>query len=265
MIVEAESVLISILDAMGNLGGQKRPVENVKKNKANIMYRIDPVSFRGFLPRTLDYLKRLEKNNDKKWFAENRDDYVKNVAEPMKNLAASLVPMVSELDPYIVTDPKRIVSRIYRDTRFSKDKTPYWTHPWMAFRRPLKNWFHVPTYFFEIHKEGYAFGMNIFRPSSTTMRRFRDKINDDPKGFEKLIAPIHRSRSFKLDTEQYKRCLPCEYTEPVFSWYQSRYVEVICRRKPDKTLYLPTLVTRLTDGFVRLKPLYDFLWSCVAI
>lgn len=229
------------------------------------MYNIDKVFFQGFSPQTLDFLRRLERNNDKKWFTENREKYVKNVAEPMKSLAASLVPIVSELDPHIVTDPKRIVSRIYRDTRFSKDKTPYWTHPWMAFRRPLENWFHVPTYFFEIHKEGYTFGMNIFRPSSTTMRRFRNKIDDAPEDFEKLIAPVHRSRSLKLETEKYKRCLPCEYTEPVFSWYQSRYVEVICRRKPDKTLYSSKLLDLTADGFVRLKPLYDFLWSCVVI
>lgn len=233
--------------------------------KGRSMYKINTPPFSGFSPETLDFLRELEKNNDRSWFAKNREDYVKNVAGPMKNLAAQLIPVVSELDPHILTDPKRIVSRIHRDTRFSKDKTPYWTHSWMAFRRPFENWFHFPTYFFEIHKEGYSFGMNIFRPSSTTMRRFREKIDEDPEGFEKRIGPIHRERSFKLETEKYKRLFPCEYREPVFSWYQSRFIEVISRRKPDKTLNCSKLVDRLADGFVRLKSLYDFLWSCVEI
>ena len=222
-------------------------------------------TFDGFSPKTLEFLRRLERNNDKNWFAAHRDDYLRDVAEPMWGIAASLVPMIQELDPRVVSEPRRLVARIHRDTRFSKDKTPYWTHPWIGFRRNLKNWFQGPTYFFEIHKSGYSFGMNIFAPASITMRRFREKIDDAPEEFQELIAFLRRSRTFRLDTEKYKRRWPCAHSPEIDPWYQSRNIEVVCTRKPDALLYSRKLVSTLIDRFVQLKPLYDYLWSITVI
>lgn len=221
--------------------------------------------FSGFSPSTLDFLRELKANNNRAWFAEHRSEYLKHLANPLKNLTASLLPMILELDPEIVPSPGRHIARINRDVRFSNDKSPYWTNPWFAFRRPLENWYRAPTWFFEIHETGYSYGMNVYKPYAETMRRFREKIDDDPDRFLDAVAFLKRSRSFKLETEKYKREHPCPHPKSIVPWYQSKDIEVVRRRKIDRLLFSPQLVDTMLDGFVRMKPLYDYLWSVTVL
>ncbi len=217
--------------------------------------------FTGFVPRSLEFFHDLDRNNDRVWFAEHREEYDRFVLGPMTRLIADLVPMMLELDPRIVADPKRAIARIHRDVRFSNDKTPYWPYLWAAFRHDSNVWFHAPTYFFEIDGTGYSFGMNIYAPSAATMRRFREKIDIDPKAFLSVIDPIRRGRTFELKEDRYKRRLPCEHGPAIDPWYQSKSIAVLTEREPDKTLFSKKLVDLLMDRYVLLKPLYDFLWS----
>ena len=219
------------------------------------------MSFAGFTPQALKFFHDLDRNNDRQWFAEHREKYVQYVVEPMKRLVTDLTPMMLELDPKIVTDPNRAISRIYRDTRFAHDKTPYWPYLWAAFRHDSKAWFHAPTYFFSLEATHYSFGMNIYAPSAATMRRFRDKIDDDPQAFLRVIEPIRKNKRFHLKEARYKRRLPCEHGPVIEPWYQSKEIAVLTDREPDKTLYSKKLVDLLMDQYVLLKPLYDFLWS----
>ncbi len=217
--------------------------------------------FDGFSPGSLKFFHDLERNNNREWFAEHKDEYVRYAAEPMKRLVVSLAPMIRQLDPLILTDPNRTMSRIYRDTRFANDKTPYWPYLWIAFRHASKTWYSAPTFFFEIDGSGYSFGMNIYAPSAATMRRFRERIDADPRRFLETIEPVRKSRSLRLKPDHYKRRLPCELGKRIEPWYQSRAIAVFASREPDKTLYSKKLVDLLIDRYVLLKPLYDFLWS----
>lgn len=219
--------------------------------------------FQGFTPETNRFFRDLEKNNDRDWFDGHREDYLKYVRQPMEQLAAELLPMVRELDPMLVPEPNRHISRIYRDTRFSKDKTPYWPCRWMAFRRNLKNWYQMPTYLFEVDKDGYVFGMNVYSPSAATMRRFREMIDEQPDDFREMIVPIARSRSIVLESDRYKKPFKHDHAKCIDPWYQSRTIALFCRRKPDKILFSPHLADMLIERFIMIKPLYDFLWKAV--
>jgi uncharacterized protein (TIGR02453 family) len=183
----------------------------------------------------------------------------------MKQLVTSLAPMMSELDPQVITVPNRTVSRIYRDTRFSNDKTPYRPRIWFAFRRDVNCWTETPTYFFQLEEKKYLFGMGAYSASAATMRHFRSMIDDDPERFSEIIEPIRRNRTLKLDTDQYKRRLPCDHSAAVDEWYQSKSIAVLAQKEPDKILFSPKLVEMLIDRFIFLKPLYDFLWKATAV
>ncbi len=222
---------------------------------------VNPDSFSGFVPQSLKFFRDLQRNNNREWFTNHRDEFDRFIMEPMQCLVADLTPMIAELDPQIVTDPKRTISRIYRDVRFSNDKTPYWPYLWIAFRHDSKTWFHAPTFFFEIDGSQYSFGMNIYAPSAATMRRFRDKIDADPRRFADVIEPIRRSKTLALREDRYKRPLPCEHGSVVEPWYQCKTIAVMSSREPDKTLFSKKLVDLLLDRYVLLKPLYDYLWS----
>jgi len=81
-----------------------------------------------FTKEYLDFFQELEKNNSKEWFDKNRKRYENHVRKPMIALVEDVVSSMQEHDSGFNPDPKKCVGRINRDTRFSKDKTPYNTH-----------------------------------------------------------------------------------------------------------------------------------------
>jgi uncharacterized protein (TIGR02453 family) len=81
--------------------------------------------FQGYSPTTITFLNGLKENNNKAWFEENKPDYQKFVLEPSQELVTELAPLMLSIDPKLEVSPKKSISRIYRDVRFSKDKSPY--------------------------------------------------------------------------------------------------------------------------------------------
>ncbi|MDR0704127.1 MAG: DUF2461 domain-containing protein [Planctomycetaceae bacterium] len=221
--------------------------------------------FSGFSPQGLKFFHHLRANNNRDWFAKHRNDYLQFIAEPTKQLVGSLAPMISELDSLAITSPNRVISRIYRDIRFSNDKSPYRPRVFFAFKREVECWTETPAYFFQLDEKEYMYGMGTYSASAATMRRFRAMIDDDPERFRQTIEPFRRSKTLKLEIEQYKRRLPNEHSAMIDAWYQTKNIVVLARREPDKTLTSPKLVNLLIEQFVLLKPLYDFLWKAVVL
>jgi uncharacterized protein (TIGR02453 family) len=218
-------------------------------------------SFDGFSQSGIKFFHDLHRNNNRDWFHANRERYIRFISDPMKRLVNSISPMMSELDPLVITVPNRVVSRIYRDTRFSADKLPYRPRVWFAFKRNVECWTETPTYFFQFEETGYMFGMGMYSAPAATMRKFRTMIDDKPEHFRKIIEPIQKSRNLKLDSDCYKRRIKSDYPAIIDKWYQSKSIAVLGQRDPDKILFSSKLVDFLLDRFILLKPLYDFLWQ----
>lgn len=123
--------------------------------------------FAGFTPETFQFFAELEENNYKPWFDEHKHIYETEVLQPLKALAVALTPSFYEVDPEMDFRPNKMISRIYRDIRFSKDKTPYKNHMWVSFQRPFvkttDDWTSFPGYYMEIGKEGINLGMGMFQ------------------------------------------------------------------------------------------------------
>ncbi|MCL2744309.1 MAG: DUF2461 domain-containing protein [Planctomycetaceae bacterium] len=228
-----------------------------------IKHESSKTRFAGFTPNTLDFFRQLDKNNNREWFTEHKKEYVQFVAEPFKQLALELAPMVQELDPLIITDTRRTVSRIYRDTRFSHNKTPYRPNVWIAFKRNAECWTETPVFFFEITATQYMAGMGMYQANAATMRNFRQLLDSSPQQFWEIIKPIRRNSAMQLEAEQYKRPLPCKHRKEIHPWYQSKTFAVVGYYEPDKTLYSGKLPDFIIDKFLLLKPLYDFLWRAI--
>ena len=84
--------------------------------------------FDGFSPETLRFLRQLKGNNNREWFLAHKDIYEQKVKAPMTELVLDLGQAMKQVAPELVVDPKRAIYRIYRDLRFSADKSPYKTH-----------------------------------------------------------------------------------------------------------------------------------------
>ena len=85
-------------------------------------------TFHGFSWEALDFLRQLRRNNRRLWFEKHKTIYEEKVRQPMVKLVQALNLDLRGFAPEMVTDPKRAIYRIYRDVRFSPDKSPYKTH-----------------------------------------------------------------------------------------------------------------------------------------
>src|SRR6266436_2992270 len=84
--------------------------------------------FPGFPSEALTFLKNLSRHNDREWFQARKETFEAKVKAPMAELVEAINKELLDFAPDHITDPKKAIYRIYRDTRFSADKTPYKTH-----------------------------------------------------------------------------------------------------------------------------------------
>ena len=92
--------------------------------------------FQGYNNETFEFFMAIAFNNNVDFLHANHDWYLRGVREPSLRLAEELSPVIEEIDDTLDRRPNRVVSRINRDIRFSKDKSPYRDYLWLSFHRP---------------------------------------------------------------------------------------------------------------------------------
>ncbi len=218
--------------------------------------------FRGFSPKTLKFLRGLKANNNKAWFQAHRADYEDYVLQPLRELVMDLGDFMLDIDPSFEITPavNKTISRIYRDTRFSKDKSPFRSTVWFTFKNQKKDWTtHVCGYFFELSVNSYRYGMGFYNAASAIMSRFREMIDDNPKEFLKAISFFDKQKTFVLEGEKYKRIIGKTKPEKIQDWYQRKNMYLVCNRKIDDALFSSKLVDDLACGFNMIAPFYHYL------
>ena len=146
--------------------------------------------FSGFSAETLGFLRGLETNNNKTWFEAHRSEYQEHLLRPFQLLVAGLSEPMLAIDPLFETRPQidKTISRIYRDTRFSKDKSPFRARMWLTFKRPSRDWKTAPAYFFEISPDRYRYGMGFYSATKATMDRLRQMMDDQNREFLDVLS-----------------------------------------------------------------------------
>lgn len=217
--------------------------------------------FDGFSMNTLDFLKTVYMKNNKSWFEANKCNYQKYLLEPLQNLVTVLGEKMLTIDPHFEIQPSvnKTISRIYRDTRFSKDKSLFKNRMWVTFKRPSKEWKNAPAYFFELSTDSYRYGMGYYSADRNTMDILREAIDENHPAFLQVISFYRKQNIFKLEGEKYKRFLNNDNTNEIQDWYQRKSFYLVCNRMIDDILFSSKLADELTVGFNILKPLYQYL------
>jgi len=209
--------------------------------------------FTGFSKATVDFLSNLKENNNKQWFEANRENYEKYLFEPFQELVTDLGPFMLTIDPCFETSPKKCISRIYRDVRFSRDKSPYRANMWLTF-----DWKAEPVYFFEVFPNFYRYGMGFYEMPKESMEKLRELILKRDKGFEKIDRAYRKQDIFVLEGQKYKRTLNDTITDEQKDWYQRKEIYFVSNRNIDGKLFSRELTDDLMTGFSILKPAYEF-------
>ncbi len=218
--------------------------------------------FNGFSRKTLKFLKSLEANNNKTWFQKHRADYEEYVLQPLRDLVTDLGDFMLDIDPCFEITPavNKTISRIYRDTRFSKDKSPFRSTVWITFKNQNKDWTTlVSGYFFELSVNSYRYGMGFYNAAPAIMSKFREIIDENPEEFLKVISFFAKQRTFVLEGEKYKRIIDKSKPKQIQDWYQRKNMYLVCNRKIDDKLFSYKLIENLIYGFGLIAPLYHYL------
>ncbi len=218
--------------------------------------------FTGFSRKTLKFLHGLKANNDKAWFKAHKSDYEEFVLQPFSDLVTDLGDFMLDIDLCFEITPaiNKTISRIYRDTRFSKDKSPYRSTMWFTFKNQNKDWTTlVCGYFFELSPASYRYGMGFYNAAPAIMSKFRQMIDENPKEFARAISFLDKQKTFVLEGDKYKRIIDKTKPEKIQNWYQRKNVYLVCNRKIDEVLFSSNLVDDLTHGFGLIAPFYHYL------
>lgn len=145
---------------------------------------MDDFDFKGFKPVTVNFLQELSENNNRNWFMQNKQRYETDVLTPALNYISAMSELLAKISPQFNAVPKRIggsLMRIYRDTRFSKDKTPYKTNIGIHFRHRLGKDMHAPGYYIHIAPDEIFIGIGTWHPPSDALLKIREYIVEQPK------------------------------------------------------------------------------------
>jgi uncharacterized protein (TIGR02453 family) len=164
-----------------------------------------PTSY--FAPPFFKFLTELTANNDRTWFNSNKTRYIHDVQEPALQFISDFAPRLRKISPHYVADPRPMggsMFRIYRDTRFSKDKTPYKEYVGIAFRQPGTD-VHAPGLYLHLQPGACYAGVGVWRPESPVANRIRQAIADQPAAWKSATRGKGFLSSWTIEGETLSR------------------------------------------------------------
>jgi uncharacterized protein (TIGR02453 family) len=217
-------------------------------------------------PDSFRFLRELARNNNSEWFAANKARYEKTTRDPFLRLIGDLAEPLAKISPHFRADPRPSggsMFRIYRDTRFANDKTPY--KAWLGARLFHERSRQVPAPLFYLHvAPGRCFvGGGLWHPESTTVKRIRDFLVDNPATWKKAVQAKRFRERFELDGESLTR--PPRGYDPAHELIEDikRKDFVATQHFSDAEAMSAQLPKIVIDGCKGIAPMIDYL--CAAL
>lgn len=159
-------------------------------------------------PELFQFLRQLKRNNDRAWFAKNKQRYLEDVQEPVLQFVADVAVGLRKISPNLVADPRPSggsMFRIYRDTRFAKDKSPYKTAVGIRFPHRSARDVHAPGLYLHLEPGEVFIGAGIWHPDSKTTQKIREAIVDRPVAWKKATRSAPFAGAFELSGDALTR------------------------------------------------------------
>lgn len=166
------------------------------------------MEFRGFEPTILEFLEQLARNNNRPWFQANRERYERQVFEPCMAFIRAFRPRLKKISPYFVASDRRIggsLMRVYRDTRFSGDKTPYKTNVGIQFRHEMGKDVHAPGFYVHIAPDECFLALGVWHPDAEALARIREAIVERPERWRRACGDRKFRQCFALEGDCLKK------------------------------------------------------------
>ena len=161
-----------------------------------------------FTPALFDFLRELKVNNNREWFTANKARYEQAVKQPLLDFIADFGKSLPEISPHYQAIPKATggsMFRIYRDVRFSPDKTPYKTAAAVQFRHEEGKNVHAPGFYLHMEPGGVFAGCGIWQPDTQTANKIRTAIVEEPDLWLAAIQDTTFKKTYTLGGDSLKR------------------------------------------------------------
>ena len=205
----------------------------------------------------LQFLSDLKNNNNREWFAENKLNYEKHQAK-LVSFAEKMMDCLSEHDKIEYKSGKKSVIRVYRDIRFSKDKSPYKTYSGMGFRRSSQ--LLRGGYYLHIEPGNSFVGGGFWEPNKEDLLKIRKGIEFDESEFRKIITSEEFVSVFgKLKGNQLKTC-PKGFSKDSTAIDLLRYKQYLLTKEfSDDEVIRDTFFDEADQVFRAMRPFLDFM------
>lgn len=218
-------------------------------------------SFQGFSQEGIQFLSKLQKNNNREWFQENKALFKRELELPAQQFSAEMVNRISELLGVNVSSK---IFRIYRDVRFSKDKTPYNTHLRISFipdSGRKEGCGDVPAFYFSLEPKALILGAGTFSFAKEGLSQYQHQVDNQETGAQ-LVSILQelKSRDFYIEAEIYKR-IPSGFApdHPREELIRRKGLALFKQHKLSPEIESPKLIDFCVDVYATALPLYRWL------
>jgi uncharacterized protein (TIGR02453 family) len=218
-------------------------------------------------PDLFAFMTDLAANNDRDWFKANQSRYEEVVREPLRAFIRDFEGPLEAISPHVVADDRKSggsLFRIHRDTRFSKDKSPYKTSAGVQFRHEAGKDAHAPGYYLHLDPGNVFVGAGCWRPAREALESIRDAIAEDPDRWSEARDAVV-SAGFAFEGESLKRPprgYPPEHPQ-INDLKRKDFIAV--RRLSDQSVFEPDFVTAFAGMCSEAAPLMRFLTSAIEV
>lgn len=221
-----------------------------------------------FEQRTLKFLRELQANNNRDWFNANKSRYEEDVLDLALRFIQSMQAPLADIAPYFTAVPTRVggsLMRVYRDTRFSRNKLPYKTNIGMQFRHEQAKDVHSPGYYVHIDPDEVFIGAGMWRPDSDSLRCIRERIATKPAEWQRATGSAAFRRNFKLGGDSLQRPpRGFDKAHPLIEDIKRKSF-IAVRAMAVEDCLRPQFQRSVESAFKKVTPYMQFLCSAVGV
>lgn len=217
--------------------------------------------FPGFPEETVRFFLDLRFHNETSWFHAHREAYETYVRKPFSEFIEAMTPTVMRIADDMETRPNKCLARINRDIRFTRDKSPYRDHMWMLFRRSGEEREHAVMYWFELSPEVVEWGVGFWGYNRPAMDALRERMMKKPAEVRRVLRRCGiPDETLHIYGDRYKSMKPpAGMSADLAMLYPCKEIYVKRVGVPLAESYRPEIIDRVSEDFLRLKPLYLLL------
>lgn len=223
---------------------------------------------RYFTPKLFHFLEDLADNNDRDWFKTHQSSYEEHVREPALEFINDFAAPLAKISPHFNADSRKVggsLFRIQRDTRFSKDPTPYKTNTGMQFRHVMAKDVHAPGYYINLQPRECYVGVGLWRPETKVAYDIRSAIDADPAAWKRASRGKRFTDALELQGDSLSRPPKGYDAEHPLIDDLKRKDFIAGTKITQKMVTSDHFMEDVTDIFKRATPFMKFLCGAVGV